>query len=133
MADEIRISPENLRTFLTATAHDAGLTAKEAEWFAEALVLSNLLGVDSHGVVRLSNYIGRFREGSLNPNPNIQPVFQLPALEVIDGDNGSGYIVARVAMDRAIELARISGIGMVSAIHSNHFGAAGLYAMQAAE
>lgn len=115
-----------------AAACKSGLAVRDAEWFAEALVQSHLWGVDSHGVIRLATYIGRFKDGSFNPRPAIQPVFQLPALEVLDGDNGSGYIVARAAMDRAIEPARVSGISMVSVIHSNHFGTAGLYAMQAA-
>jgi LDH2 family malate/lactate/ureidoglycolate dehydrogenase len=54
-------------------------------------------------------------------------------LEVLDGDDGLGFVVGRAAMQRAVELARQFNIGAVGAVRSNHFGAAALYARMAAE
>ena len=131
MSAEIRVAAATIGEFVTAALCASGLSNKDASWIAGALVQSNLWGVDSHGVIRLADYVKRFRDGSLNPTPDIQVIHQLPALAIIDGDNGSGYVVGRAAMDRAIELAAPAGIAMVSARHSNHFGAAGIYALQA--
>jgi LDH2 family malate/lactate/ureidoglycolate dehydrogenase len=54
-------------------------------------------------------------------------------LEVLDADNGSGYIAATAAMRRAIELAKESNIAAVGIINSNHCGATALYARMAIE
>jgi LDH2 family malate/lactate/ureidoglycolate dehydrogenase len=51
----------------------------------------------------------------------------------LDGDNGPGQWVSVVAMRHAIRKAKASGVGVVGAIHSNHFGAAGHYAWMAAQ
>ena len=52
---------------------------------------------------------------------------------MLDGDDGMGYVVGRAAMERAIELAEQFSIGAVGVKHSNHFGAAALFARMAAE
>ena len=54
-------------------------------------------------------------------------------MEVLHGDEGPGFIVGREAMQRAMELAEGFSIGVVGAFHSNHFGAAALYARMAVE
>ncbi len=54
-------------------------------------------------------------------------------MEVLDGDDGPGFIVGRDAMKRAIQLAEKFNVGVVGAIRSNHFGAAGIYARMASE
>ncbi|NCF68255.1 MAG: Ldh family oxidoreductase, partial [Chloroflexi bacterium] len=46
---------------------------------------------------------------------------------------GMGYIVAKSAMTRAIELAEIHGIGAVGVVRSNHFGAAALFSRMATD
>lgn len=51
----------------------------------------------------------------------------------LDGDNGFGFIVATRAMEEAVNRAQIYGIGMVTANHSNHFGMAATYVLQALE
>lgn len=48
----------------------------------------------------------------------------------LDGDNGFGFIVATKAMESAIS-AEIYGIGIVTTNHSNHFGMAATYVIQA--
>lgn len=51
----------------------------------------------------------------------------------MDGDNGFGFVVATKAMSDAIKRAQIYGIGMVTVDHSNHFGMAATYVLQALE
>ena len=51
----------------------------------------------------------------------------------MDADAAMGYVVGEKAIQAAISKAKKFGIGMVVVKNSNHFGAASLYARQAAE
>lgn len=112
---------------------EAGLTEDDAAFHAGALVQTNLWGVDSHGVLRVPIYIERLRSGVMNARPAIRPTEGDAGLEVLDGDNGPGFLVARAAMQRAIERAGDYNIAAVAATNSSHFGAAALYARMAAD
>lgn len=54
-----------------------------------------------------------------------------PAVAHLDGANGFGFVVATRWMDEAINRAKIYGIGMITVDHSNHFGMAATYVLQA--
>ena len=129
---DILVNHSNLLSFVTALFEKVGLSADNAAFFAQSLVDINLWGIDSHGVLRVPIYVKRLKSGACNPRPNIKPIKSAITIEVLDGDDGPGQIVGRVAMQRAIELARTYNIGMVGAIRSNHFGAAGTFSRLAA-
>ena len=105
----------------------------DAAYCAECMVLTNLWGIDSHGVLRAPIYVQRVQNKAINPTPIIAVKRGGFALEVLDGDDGMGYVVGRAAMARAIELAGQFSIGAVGVVRSNHFGAAALFARMAAE
>ncbi len=100
---------------------------------AQCLVQTNLWGIDSHGVLRTPEYLARFQNGAMNNQPQIRPLKSGAGLEVLDADNGPGYVAGRAAMSRAIELAKTGNIAAVGIFHSNHSGAASLYARMALE
>jgi L-2-hydroxycarboxylate dehydrogenase (NAD+) len=129
----IPIAHDKVEAFLTALFEQAGLPADDAAFHANALVQTNLWGVDSHGVLRVPIYVKRMLSGAVNTTPNIRKVRGALAFETWDGDAGAGFIVARDTMNRAIELAREYGVGAVGVTNSNHFGAAGIYARMATE
>jgi LDH2 family malate/lactate/ureidoglycolate dehydrogenase len=64
----------------------------------------------------------RIRQGVLDPKatPSLNQV--TPVVAQVDGHNGFGFLAASLAMDKAVEMAKVYGIGMVSVKHSNHFG-----------
>ncbi len=129
---QIVVRHGTLNRFLGDLFAKAGLSAPDAAFHAQALVDSNLWGIDSHGVLRVPVYIRRLRSGAVNPRPNITAARGALGLEVLDGDNGPGFLVGRDAMLRAMALAEKYNIGMVGAARSNHFGAAAIYARMAA-
>jgi len=96
-------------------------------------VLTNLWGIDSHGLLRLPVYARRLAADVINADPRVTIETGRGALQCMDGDNGMGFIVGHAAMAQAVRLARKYGIGAVAVRNSNHFGAAGLYARAAAE
>lgn len=132
-SESIVINHHDLQTFAAEIFVRAGMPPDDAAFCAECLVLTNLWGIDSHGVLRLPLYVRRVRSGAVNPRPAIRQTAGGLALAVLDGDDGMGYVVGRSAMGRAIELAGQFGVAAVGAVRSNHFGAAALYARMAAD
>jgi L-2-hydroxycarboxylate dehydrogenase (NAD+) len=130
---DVRVNHEDLLRFVTALFEKTGLSPENAAFFAKSMVDINLWGIDSHGVLRVPIYVKRLNSRACNPQPNIKTVKSAITMEIMDGDDGPGQIVGQAAMLRAIELARTYNIGMVGAIRSNHFGAAGTYTRMAAD
>lgn len=130
---EPRVQPEPLVRFV----HDAFLRAGTDEATATAvtrvMMHGSRLGVDSHGVRLLAHYLKEIDGNCINKQPRPSFTRSRAGSGVLDGDNGHGALVASVAMEHAITLARDAGIGAVAIQRSNHFGAAGAYSMQAVE
>jgi LDH2 family malate/lactate/ureidoglycolate dehydrogenase len=103
----------------------------DAREVADNLVLAELRGVDSHGLIRLPVYARRLKAGVLKARPAITARTPFPAVALVDGDNGLGAVVGARAMERAIEIARTQGTGFVGVRHSNHFGPAAFYVEKA--
>lgn len=130
---EINVSADKLTGFVTGLFKGAGCPEQGARDVAECLVQTNLWGIDSHGVLRTPEYLKRFVSGAMNSQPEVRTLKTGGALEVLDADNGAGYVAGRAAMSRAIELAKTGNIAAVGIINSNHCGAASLYARMALE
>ena len=126
------VNYETLTNFASALFEKTGMAQDDARFYAESLIACNLYGIDSHGVLRLPIYLKRLKSGACNPRPNITTVKSAITMEVMYGDDGPGQLVAKAAMERAIELAKIYHIGMVGAFQSNHFGAAATFTRMAA-
>jgi LDH2 family malate/lactate/ureidoglycolate dehydrogenase len=110
-----------------------GVNARDAERTARILVLGDLFGHHTHGVLRLDSYGERLKIGGIDARaePRVEEV--APAMARIDGRDGLGPAVGMVALDAAMERARRFGIGMALARSSNHFGAIVPYCWIAAE
>ena len=52
-----------LTDFVTALFRDVGVSQKDARTVAESLVGANLRGHDSHGVMRVPQYVGFLQRG----------------------------------------------------------------------
>lgn len=98
------------------------MPSEGAETVARCLVAADLRGVDTHGCNRLPSYMERIRQGVLDPKatPTLHEV--TPVVAQVDGRNGFGFLAASLGMEKAVEMAKTYGIGMVSIKHSNHFG-----------
>ena len=110
-----------------------GCSDEHAGLAAGVLLLSDLRGIDSHGVARLVGYVRLWENKRINTNPDITIVHQTPTTATVDGDAGLGLVVAPFAMRLAIKKAEEYGSGWVSVRNSNHFGIAGYHALMAVE
>jgi LDH2 family malate/lactate/ureidoglycolate dehydrogenase len=128
-----KVSAESLEAFVSQVFQKTGCSESSAGDIAQCLVQTNLWGIDSHGVLRVKKYVDRIRSGGMNGTPEIRTLKSDTSLEVLDADNGPGYVAGKAAMARAIELAGQQNIAAVGIINSNHCGATSLYARMALE
>ena len=131
MNERVFVEHDEADAFARALLAAHGVPKKDAATVAACLVRADLRGVDTHGLVRLPGYLERVRRGLINPKPKLFPKRVAPAAAALDGQNGFGFVIGTRAMAEAIALARKSGIGIVSARRSTHFGMAASYVLQA--
>ena len=131
--DQVHVSEAALRRTVTQIFEKLGLSKEDAAEGADVLTMTDLRGVETHGVSNmLRQYVRDYRAGKLDPRPGWKVVRQFPGTAVIDAERRLGIMVGPKAMRLAIEKARTVGVGVVTVYNSGHFGAIGHYAMQAA-
>ncbi|UCF92370.1 MAG: Ldh family oxidoreductase [Desulfobacterales bacterium] len=111
----------------------AGLSGEEAHRVACSLVTANLMGHDSHGVIRVEQYIKSLQKGDVAPGQQISKVREADASAVVDGNKGFGQTTCRQAMALAIQKARERSVAAVELFNSFHIGRLGEYVEIAAE
>jgi len=113
--------------------HGAGSSDAEARAIATRLVDSNLVGHDSHGVLRVGKYLEWVRDGTLKPNTAPEIVFDSDTIAIVDGLRGFGQVTGEFATRMGIAKARTKGIAMVGLRNCGHLGRLGDWAEMAAE
>ncbi|WP_158992253.1 Ldh family oxidoreductase [Mucilaginibacter sp. L196] len=127
------VSESTLRAFTQNIFLAMGCSQEHAILATDVLLLSDLRGIDSHGVARLTGYVRLWEKQRINATPDIKIVHETPTTATVDGDGGLGLVVAPFAMRIAIEKAEKYGSGWVSVRNSNHFGIAGYHGLMAVE
>lgn len=110
----------------------AGVPDGEARTVAQSLTLANLVGHDSHGIMRVPQYIQMIQQGTIVPGAPTEVVMDTPQLAAIDGHWNFGMVVARRAMEMAIHKAEEHGVAVVSVRQLNHIARVGEYPEMAA-
>jgi len=123
---------DDLKRFVLDALRAAGTCHESSQAVANALTEASLRGVDSHGIRLLVHYVKAVQGGRINPAPQLAFSQSGRASGVVNGGDGFGHYASYFAVDRAIELAKETGVGAVSVINSSHFGAAGCYVLRAA-
>lgn len=111
----------------------AGFPEEAAARVAASLAESDLLGFESHGVIRIIPYLGYVRDGRLNPRAELEVLKDTPGTALLDAHRGVGQVAAERGMRMAMAKAGQNGIGMVGIAHCAHIGRLGEYSMLAAQ
>lgn len=128
----MHIAAAPLADFAAALFAAAGSAETEARIVAEHLVHANLVGHDSHGVIRVPKYLDWVADGGLLPNRGARLVVDAGALAVVDGGFGYGQVIGREAMAIARDRARRHGVAVVGIRNSGHLGRIGAWPEQLA-
>ena len=129
----IRIPYERMKSEFFRILSATGFSYDKAEKCAEIFAMNSVDGVNSHGINRFPRFISNTLEGFVVPEAVPTLVHRMGSLEQWNGNLGPGPLNATFATDRAMELAKENGIGMVSLADTNHWMRAGTYGWQAAK
>ncbi len=129
--DHHKFSPAYLSDFTREVFVHFGISKRHAEIASNILALSDLRGIDSHGVARLYSYVGLLSEGLINPKPKLKMLREKKSICTLDGDNGLGLVVGHYANEMAMDKADEFGSGWISVCNTNHFGIGSYYSLEA--
>ena len=127
---DILISTADLTLFAAQLLEAVRVPPAKAQLMAESLVASNLRGVDSHGVQLLPYYLEQLEWGDMDANADGRVISESGACLLFDGQNGIGQAIAETCCRHAVRMASATGLAMVVARESNHFGAAAFWAQK---
>jgi 3-dehydro-L-gulonate 2-dehydrogenase len=128
-----RIPFEQVQTTLAGALRKLGFAPDRAATCARLFAETTRDGVYTHGINRFPRFVETIRNGRVDPSAEPRVVAHFGALERWDGRRGPGNLNALAAMERAISLGNVHGIGCVALGNTNHWMRAGTYGWQAAD
>lgn len=128
----VRVDVAGLRAAVGAIFASVGCPAGEASLIAEELVLSDQMGLHSHGVLRVAEYLAAVRDGRVEPGGPCSITSDNAGTAVVDGGANFGQVVGRFAVEVGGERARRFGVSCVVTRNSFHLGRLGSLAERAA-
>ncbi len=130
--EDIRIDSVTLEEFATALLQADGFTSEESDITAKSLILSNLYGHDSHGIIRVPQYIDMRKRNVVKSGAQLIFEKDSPASCVIDADIGLGQVQMPRILDHLIEKSKDQGIVCAAVRNIGHTGRLGEWSEYAA-
>ncbi len=128
-----RSTADALRRLTTGIFRAAGASDSDAAVVAASLLDAELCGHESHGLIRVPEYLRQIRDGGVVPTAQPEIVEEHGATLVVDGNWGFGQVVAGRATEWLVERALEHGAGAVAIRRCGHIGRVGAYPERAAE
>lgn len=125
------LSAAQLRALGVTILSAAGVPPADAEVVAGELAEANLVGHDSHGVMRLVQYVQMIQDGHVKPGTPIETVREGAGFAVLNANFNLGQIAAQAALAVALAKAKATGTATVLVRDCNHVGRLGSYVEQA--
>lgn len=127
------VGAEELRQFCIEAMRAAGVDEEDARLSADVLVTTDSWGTFTHGTRQLRGLLKNIRVGRIHPDAKMAVEAEGPGWARVDGCDAFPLATAQRSMALCIEKARATGIAYVGVRRSSHYGAAGYYAVQAAQ
>src|SRR5262249_32252967 len=127
----MKISHSRLKHLVSTVFAAAGCEPPEHERIAHYLVEANLVGHDSHGVIRVPSYIEWLRTGKVLANQKLKVIFENDVIAITDGQFGFGQTMGEQAMQLGIAKAERQGAAVVALRNPGHLGRIGDWAEMA--
>lgn len=123
----INVKNHELRPLCVSILQSAGAPLDIASTVVDSLLDASLRGYDSHGIVRIPQYVQDIHAGQIQPSARPSVINEGPAFAVINGNYGFGPLAGRLATEVAINKASRIGLAMVCIRSTNHLGRIGEY------
>ncbi|MGV3633860.1 MAG: Ldh family oxidoreductase, partial [Pseudorhodoplanes sp.] len=128
LPDRVLVDAKRLADTVTRVFVALGIPQADAEIVANDLVLAELEGIGSHGVMLVPMYVDRIMQGSVTKRSKGDVVSDVRTAIVVDADNALGQLTAHQAVKLATDRAKSAGMAVVAVRNAFHFGTAGRYA-----
>jgi len=128
-----RFEAGGLAAFVGQILVAVGAPPEKGRLVADALVDANLSGHDSHGVIRVAEYVAAVRNGAILPRSEPRVTAETATTLAIDGGHGFGQVVAMWTMDRLLEKGKRQGMAAGGISNCGHIGRLGAYVQSAAK
>lgn len=129
----MRIKYEDLLKTFEDILISRGFSKENAYSAATIFATNSLDGIYSHGANRFPRVVSYLDKKEIDPSAIATCEEKFAALERWNGHRGFGPLNAKLAMDRACELAKEYGVGLVALGNNNHWMRGGTYGYQAAD
>ena len=129
----VKIQLDVMDQFCMDVFQRLGFSEADSRIITDVLMLSDLYGIESHGAQRLFRYHNGIESGMIKIDAKPEIVHETPVSAVVDGHAGMGQLTGHFCMELAIEKAKKTGMAIVTARNSNHYGIAGYYAKMACD
>ncbi len=126
------IPHDRLKQLTTDIFAAAGCNRDEAGRIGHYLTESNLVGHDSHGVIRIPTYIQFLRDGKVVANQQIAVVLENEVLAVVDGKYGFGQSIGEQTTQFGIDKCKKHGVSVIALRDTGHLGRIGDWPTMAA-
>ena len=126
-ATELLFPAATLRLVGSRIFQAVGALPDAAAIVARSLVEANLAGHDSHGVIRIPEYVERARAGTIRPAARPSLTMDRRATALVSGNWGFGQVAGIFAIDQGVARAKEHGVAAVGLIRCNHLGRLGEY------
>jgi LDH2 family malate/lactate/ureidoglycolate dehydrogenase len=121
-----------LRDLLTRILERAGTPADVAAIVATSLVASNERGVDSHGCIRIPEYLEAIENGKIDPGAR-PTISREGAILRVEGNRSFGQYAAGLMTAATVDAAHASGVAVAALSGVKHVGRLGEFVELAAE
>ena len=127
------VDVKKYKEFCQKSLEVCGVKPEAAEAVADCCVMTDMLGVTTHGSVNLPKYLNKMRHGGLDGQSTPTVITEGPTWARLSGEGGFGMYNGRYAIDLAMKKADEVGMSIVTVKDSGHFGACCAYSIYAAE
>lgn len=121
------IAHEKLTELTNEIFLKAGIPEKSADIVSRELVLANLVGYDSHGVIRVPQYLNQIEQGKIVPGAEIKIIKETSTTAIVDGGHEFGQVIGFKMADIVIEKAQKCGVACAVSLNAAHAGRVGAY------
>ena len=128
----MKIEAGMLQDFVRDIFVGAGCSPAEGKRVSDSLVSANLVGHDSHGVLRVPRYVDAKLDGIVKGDQTVEVVTDTPVIAVLDGRFGFGQTVTPQAVEIGVDKCKAMGLSLVALRNAGHIGRVGDYADMAA-
>lgn len=129
----MKVNVEKYKQFCLNALIKCGVKQDVAEAVADCCIMTDMMGITTHGTVNLPKYVNKMNAGGIDKDAIPTVITEGPTWARLDGNCGFGMYNGRYAIDLAMKKAEESGMSIVTVSNSGHFGACCCYSVYAAE